>query len=98
MPAQSLTMLNDPFVIDQAAKWSADLVSRQPTVRGRVQEMYERAFTRSPTPSELRATLEYVAAVEKEHADAPDEATRRRRVWQDVAHAFFCLKEFIYVE
>ena len=72
--------------------------SRQPAVRGRVQEMYERAFTRSPTPSELRATLEYVAALEKEHADAPDEAARRRLVWQDVAHAFFCLKEFIYVE
>ena len=39
-----------------------------------------------------------IAALEKEHADAPDEAARRRLVWQDVAHAFFCLKEFIYVE
>ena len=98
VPAQSLTMLNDPFVIDQAAKWSEDLVSGQPAGQDRVQEMYERAFARLPAPFESRATLEYVAALEKEHADAPDEATRRRRVWQDVAHAFFCLKEFIYVE
>ena len=98
VPAQSLTMLNDPFVIDQAAKWSEDLLRRQSAARDRVQDMYERAFARSPTPSETRATLEYVAALEKEHVGAPDEATRRKRVWQDVAHAFLCLKEFIYVE
>jgi hypothetical protein len=98
VPAQSLTMLNDPFVIDQAAKWSGDLVGRQPAPRDCVEEMYERAFARSPTASESRATLEYVAASEKEHADVPDETARRRLVWQDVAHALFCLKEFIYVE
>ena len=98
VPAQSLTMLNDPFVIDQAAKWSGDLVGRQPAPGDRVGGMYERAFARSPTASESRATLEYVAALEKEHADVPDETARRRLVWQDVAHALFCLKEFIYVE
>ena len=98
VPAQSLTMLNDPFVIGQAAKWSAGLVGRQLEPAERVREMYERAFGRVPTSTESQATLEYVAELQKEHVDVPDDSTRWKLVWQDVSHALFCLKEFIYVE
>jgi len=98
VPAQSLTMLNDPFVIGQAAKWSEGLVGRQLEPVERVREMYARAFGRLPTAAESQATLEYVAELQKEHADTADGSKRRKLVWQDVAHALFCLKEFIYVE
>lgn len=98
VPAQSLTMLNDPFVIDQAAKWSTQLLARTQIPEARVQMMYKQAFSRAPTQAELQATLSYVAALQIEHAAAEDDGTRQQLVWQDVAHALFCVKEFIYVE
>ena len=42
--------------------------------------------------------MEIVEEEEEEHADTSDDSKRRKLVWQDVAHALFCLKEFIYVE
>ncbi|MHC4880425.1 MAG: DUF1553 domain-containing protein [Planctomycetota bacterium] len=98
VPAQSLTMLNDPFVIDQAAKWAKQVVAEKRESIERVRTMYERAFAREPTTAETQATLEYVAALEREHTSAPDDASREHLVWQDVAHSMFCLKEFIHVE
>ena len=91
-------MLNDPFVIDQAAKWSTQLLARTQIPEARVQMMYKQAFSRAPTQAELQATLSYVAALQIEHAAAEDDGTRQQLVWQDVAHALFCVKEFIYVE
>jgi len=55
VPAQSLTMLNDPFVIDQAAKWSMQLVAEKREASQRVRDMYERAFGREPTAAETQA-------------------------------------------
>ena len=98
VPAQSLTMLNDPFVIDQATKWSKRLVAEQHLPAERVRIMYEQAFAREPTKNELQTTMDFVAALQSEHADAADHDTRQQRIWQDVAHAIFCVKEFIYVE
>ena len=98
VPAQSLTMLNDPFVIDQAAKWSKRLVTETHNASDCVRVLYEQAFAREPTAEEMHATLEYVAELEHEHADAADDPTKQQLVWQDVAHAMFCFKEFIYVE
>jgi hypothetical protein len=102
VPAQSLTMLNDPFVIDQAVKWSRDLSARNLTPENRIRLMYSRTFSRDPTPAELQATLEFVADLQQEHKQAQGKETNEKAqqllVWQDVAHAMFCLKEFIYVE
>ena len=98
VPAQSLTMLNDPFVIDQAAKWAKQIIATHNSPTQRISNIYERAFARSPTDLESKALQEYVSALNKEHAASKDSAVREQLVWQDVAHAMFCLKEFIYVE
>ena len=98
VPAQSLTMLNDPFVIDQAAKWSQLIVASDLNPTERIRVLYERAFAREPTTEETTATLEYIAELRREHATAGNDSTTQQLIWQDVAHAMFCLKEFIYVE
>ncbi|MFP6763722.1 MAG: DUF1553 domain-containing protein, partial [Planctomycetaceae bacterium] len=98
VPVQALTMLNDPFVIDQAAKWSRLLVAENREPAERIRSMYTRAFAREPTVAETEATLDYVAELQRQHAAAPDEATKQQLVWQDVAQTLFCLKEFIHVE
>ena len=98
VPAQSLTMLNDPFVIDQASKWSKLMIATHADHTRRVQMMYRRAFTREPTAEEIQVTLDYVTQLQREHIAVSDDAARQQLVWQDVAHTIFCLKEFIHVE
>jgi hypothetical protein len=103
VPAQALTMLNDPFVIEQAAKWSRQLVTMGLDPTDRVRLMYQRAFARDPSALEIQATLNYIADLTTDlsadpNSAAPGDTKHQELIWQDVAHALFCLKEFIYVE
>ena len=81
---QSLTMLNDPFVIDQATKWSQHLMTLKLNPRQRIRFMFRRAFGREPSAAELQSTQNYVADLTTEHADSEDEKVRQERVWRDL--------------
>lgn len=52
VPAQSLALLNSPFVIEQAAKWA----QHEPGIEG----MYLRIFGRQPSPAEKDSALTYM--------------------------------------
>jgi hypothetical protein len=90
VPAQSLAMLNDPFVIDQAAKWAKSILSKNPTTELRVQSMFEQAFARPPTSIELAEATDFLADLAKTEPD-------NEKTWQELAQSLFALKEFIYV-
>ena len=50
VPAQALTMLNDPFVQEQAAAWAKQVLGRPDTPSAeRVRIMYQAALARSNT-------------------------------------------------
>jgi hypothetical protein len=95
VPAQSLTMLNDPFVIDQAAKWASHMVADGGTsVTDRVERMFLRALGRKPTAAEVAASLDYLAQSEPDAS----ELLSSQRAWQDLAHSIFNFKEFLYLQ
>jgi hypothetical protein len=91
VPAQSLALLNSDFVIDQSTKWAQRLDGDTPAAR--VHSIFLRALGRPPTPAEQDQTLSYAATLATEHNAAIEDS----RVWRDVAHAVFNLKEFLYV-
>ena len=100
VPAQALTMLNDPFLIEQAAKWAERVIASDLKPTDRLRLMYQRAFGRDPSTHEIQANLDYISDLNTYHASGSkpaDSAKTTKLVWQDVAHALFCLKEFIYV-
>jgi Protein of unknown function (DUF1553) len=97
VPAQSLALLNDPFVIDQAAKWAGALVRDGADNAQRIRRMFVAALARDPEPRELEASLGYLADLAAEHQVSTAEIPASAAVWQDFAHSLFCLKEFIYV-
>ena len=97
VPAQALTMLNDPFVIEQAKKWSAALLADGATTEQRVRHMFELALSREPTVAELTLALEYLAELATEQSVATNDISGNALIWQDLAQSLFCLKEFIYV-
>ncbi len=89
VPAQALAMLNNPFVLDQAALWGKHVSEEKGLSNAdRIGKMFERALGRPPTKDELTDTLAFV----QESGNAED-----ARVWADLGHVLFNVKEFIFV-
>ena len=103
-PAQSLALLNDPFVTNQAEVWAAALITRPDTsIESRLQHMFAKAIGREATYEELSlwkdaardfAMSEHGAKAEQISAA---EMLTSQSLWQTLAHAMFNIKEFLYV-
>jgi hypothetical protein len=93
VPAQALTLMNDPFVLQQAQVW-ADRVLAKPglTPRDRVVSMYQTIFGRPPAKEELAAALAFLVDQSRRYgaADSPS-------AWRDLCHVLFNVKEFIFI-
>ena len=86
VPAQALTLMNNPFVVQQARQW-ADGIARataDPSIR--IHRLYQTAFHREPTAEELAAGVAFL--------DQPDPVAALR----DLAHVLLNVKEFVFVE
>ncbi len=95
VPAQSLTLLNDRFVIECASTWADRSITEKAdaTPDARIQRMFETAFARIPTAREIAASKKYLSADgvsgDALLADAP--------AWRDFAQSLFNAKEFIFL-
>ena len=87
VPAQALTLLNNPFIVQQSEHWAKRVLSEPGTLEERVKAMYVSAFARPPDASEMRQAREYLQAQGEESPAA----------WADLAHVLFNVKEFIFV-
>jgi hypothetical protein len=86
VPAQALTLLNDPLVHSLANHW-AKVASRRTEAREVIlSELHEHALSR-PLSEQDRQAADEILGTEK-----PDAAA-----WARLAHAYFNLKEFLYV-
>jgi hypothetical protein len=94
VPAQSLALLNDPFVIELAGHW-ADTLRRLPLPQpDRIRSAFETALARTPTPSEQDILETYLQDLLQRHAHQPEPESL---AWRDLAQSLFNLKEFIYL-
>ncbi len=99
VPAQSLTLLNAPFVIDQSRAWAQSLLrtGADENRDSRVTRMFSAAFAREPSARELIASAAYLTQLANEQHISPDAELQNELVWQDFAQSLFNLKEFIYL-
>lgn len=97
--AQSLTMMNDPFVRSQAEFWARTLVGTDhASTEERIAHMFQVVFSRSANVREItrwNVALEDLSA-EQDTDDAPP--LLNEMLWTAVAHAMFNAKEFIYIQ
>ena len=94
VPAQSLILMNDPFVWQQAERWAQQLMSDSAmNTDQRIEMAFESALGRSPTPSQLQRVHRFV----EDQAEAYQSDVNDPRVWTDVCHAILNMKEFIYL-
>jgi len=92
VPAQSLVMMNDPFVIEQAEHWAKSLPASA-TPEERIKLMYARALSRAPLAEETAGAKGFVA----EQAELLKVKSDDHRVWADFAHVLLNTKEFIHL-
>lgn len=105
VPAQSLTLLNDPFVINQAEKWACLLIQERGhrSLEDVVSAMYEQVFARPASSVEVSRVQEFLrdqATTYGLDIQAVDEGKGfdDPRPLRDLAHALLNHKEFLYVQ
>ncbi|MBL9188495.1 MAG: PSD1 domain-containing protein [Opitutaceae bacterium] len=91
VPAQSLALLNAPFVRQLAERWAARLAAdpAHGSPEARVRAMYAAAFARAPAPDEVTRALAFLGETANGRA--------AYAAWADLAHALFNAKEFIFL-
>jgi hypothetical protein len=99
VPAQSLILMNDPFVLEQARLWAVRTLDRSANLddANKIAGLYESAFGRKPTSDELAAALEFLKSQTTVLKTATDKPADSVRVWTDLCHVLLNVKEFIYI-
>jgi cytochrome c553 len=93
VPAQALTMMNNPFIVGEAERWAKRLMSEKDrTLAQRIEKMYVAAFGRTPSDTELKEALAFLEEQGKEYGKVDDV-----RAWADLCHVLMNVKEFIFL-
>jgi hypothetical protein len=95
IPAQALTLMNDPFVLAEARRWAERILEESGTsTEQRIGNLFESAFARQPTADELADAIDFLQSQSLKHSSGSDDV----RVWTDLCHVLINVKEFIFVE
>lgn len=91
-PAQSLTLSNDPLVLQLASQWAETLVERFSDDEEATRDAYLAAYGRPATAAEVARISQFVRA-----ADTPRSPALRSDPWHEVCLAIFNAKEFVFL-
>jgi hypothetical protein len=99
VPLQSLTLLNDAFMLEQADHFAARVAAAAgDSLNGRIKLAFRLAFARQPTANELAASAELVEKVSQTYTReklTPAEANLKGLA--KLCHMLMCANEFLYV-
>lgn len=98
VPAQSLILLNDPFVIEQCEIWAKKAIAQTPEdTQLRIEQMIQQAFSRKPTAEELTLANQFLQSHGQTLGIDPSQAASSVELWRDLAHVLVNAKPFIFV-
>ncbi len=98
VPAQSLALMNSPFVVAAARAWGRRLAAGAGhSAETRVDYMYVKALGRAPRPAERSDAIAFVQGLAEEEGVLQLDLLGASEVWSRMAHALFNFKEFLYV-
>ena len=96
VPAQSLTLLNDPFVHQQAVFWAERILAKETEFEERIKNIYLTAYGRMPLKKEINAAKEFFLHGSP-FGNENKNATELQK-WTDYCHTIFNMKEFIFLK
>ena len=97
VPAQSLILMNDPFVAEQARALGAALSGRAGDLEQRLADLCERTWGRAPSAEERSAMESFMAEQGAEYGIEKSAVESDPRVWSDLVQVLFMAKEFIFI-
>tara|TARA_Y100001968_G_C19450516_1_gene768225 strand:+ start:3974 stop:7231 length:3258 start_codon:yes stop_codon:yes gene_type:complete len=97
-PAQALTLLNHPFVVEVASQWGQRILSTDDSEpRSRLERMLTTAYAREISADELGRWEETLFKLSDLRNTDPNDIMNDQQLWADIAHTIFNSKEFIYL-
>ncbi|MDN5202219.1 PSD1 and planctomycete cytochrome C domain-containing protein [Fulvivirgaceae bacterium BMA10] len=97
VPAQSLFLMNDPFIIHQAELMGQEVIKQDLSMEDRVQWIYMKTLSRAATEEEIAGAKDFLIQQAGTYQISEEEMLHDPKVWKDYCHAVFNLKEFIYL-
>ncbi|GAB3005315.1 PSD1 and planctomycete cytochrome C domain-containing protein [Cyclobacterium sediminis] len=100
VPAQSLFLMNDPFIAEQADQMANQLLNNENLMddEERIKDAYLRAFARLPSAEEMNKGLAFVSKTKIQLAEkAETDNGLDILAWKEYCHALFNMKSFIYL-
>ncbi len=93
VPAQALTLMNDPMVIEQAKYWAVQISGEgQSDPAETIRQMVETAHGIDASPMHVARLEEFL------HRQAEIYGQLDHRAWADLAHALFNMKAFYFLQ
>jgi cytochrome c553 len=89
VPAQALSLLNDPLVVQEANRWGQECAASQAPIPEKINTIYLQAFGRPPSSEEFERIHNFLQSSESMVND--------QERWASVCHAIINAKEFIFV-
>lgn len=97
LPAQSLFLLNSPFVIQQSEAFALQLsADSKATMEEKIIRAFRRAFQRDPYEEELIQAVALLDRLESKSSDASNDEAMSR--WAAFCQALFAANEFRYLD
>ncbi len=98
VPAQALILMNDPFVVQQAELWAKrTLAENHGSAEARINSLYEAGFARPASDHEIQDGVEFLK-IQAEAYEATANWETDVRVWKDLCHVLFNVKEFVFLK
>ena len=99
VPGQSLLLLNNAFVHDQAKAWAVRSIasSQGMSLDRRLSRLFCEAVGREPKPEELDALMAFLESQADAYKLQDAALATDPRLWADICHVLFNAKEFLYV-
>ncbi len=98
VPSQSLVLMNDPFIIQQAELLANDVMSQVGLNQmERINYIYIKLLSRYPSKEEVGQAESFIQLLAKTHDLKESQIANSLEVWKDYCHSVLNLKEFIYL-
>ena len=98
VPAQSLSLMNDPFVKQQSRFWAERVVNNSDqTIEEKISDIFIQAFARKPVQNEIAKAHEFLRRQAKTLGIKEEEMIHSPDIWVEYCRAIFNMKEFIHL-
>ena len=98
VPSQSLILMNDPLVAQQAEIMAGKLMEKGlANFEEKVQWIYMQAFSRLASREELKKASDFFGMLQEMEEKMDGKEKPEMELWKEYCHSIFNLKEFIYL-